>query len=102
MPKLTHHIGRSFSGHELEDRCPCVKAPCGLVSEYDPECPEHAPGASKTIRQSHLEFLCPTLIEEARRAMLNRLDRSEVSDAFRDEVNRQLDPRISDAESAGD
>jgi hypothetical protein len=73
MPKLDRHIGRSFSGHHLEDDCPCVKAPCGLVSEWVPECPQHAPEASKTIRQSHPEFLCPTLIEEARRRVLNEM-----------------------------
>ena len=73
MPKLDRHIGRSFSGHALEDGCPCTKAPCGLVAEIDPACPQHAPGACKTIRQSHPEFLCPALIAEARQSVLDDL-----------------------------
>jgi hypothetical protein len=60
--QLDHHIGRSFSGHRLEDDCPCVKAPCGLVSEWVSECEQHNPEASKTIRQRHPADQCPATL----------------------------------------
>lgn len=55
------HIGRSFHGTRLEDQCPCVKEPCGLVAQgaADPSCPEHPVDRAKTIRQSHAETACP-------------------------------------------
>lgn len=55
------HIGRSWSSHELEDNCPCPKAPCGLVvaAEVDPECMEHPWARGKSIRQSHHIDDCP-------------------------------------------
>lgn len=57
------HIGRSWSGHSLEDVCPCVQEPCGLVrvSDINPACPEHSPGRSKTIRQRHYAGQCPKI-----------------------------------------
>jgi hypothetical protein len=55
------HFGRSFSTHQLEDRCPCTKAPCGLVDEVDAACTEHPPELAKTIRQSHDESQCPAI-----------------------------------------
>lgn len=55
------HCGRSFTGHPLEDNCPCAKAPCGLVDSegIDPNCPQHAIAAAQTIRQSHPADSCP-------------------------------------------
>lgn len=53
------HIGRSWTGHVVEDECPCPKAPCGLVisGEVHPDCPQHQ--ANKTIRQGHAAEDCP-------------------------------------------
>lgn len=61
-----YHRGRSWAGTELEDGCPCPKAPCGLVADGTAaaECPEHAPMASKTMRQGHRAELCPTVVQE--------------------------------------
>lgn len=55
------HVGRSWAGHPLEDACPCPKAPCGLVIQGQAldACPEHAPGAFKTMRQGHPSEQCP-------------------------------------------
>jgi hypothetical protein len=57
------HIGRSWSGHPLEDNCPCPKAPCGLVDmdQTDPACLEHPAERVKSIRQSHAASACPAL-----------------------------------------
>lgn len=52
------HIGRSWDGHPLEDGCPCVKAPCGLVADVNPLCGQHGTGM-RTIRQKHLASECP-------------------------------------------
>jgi hypothetical protein len=54
-----YHIGRSWNGHYLEDACPCQQAPCGLVAVVSPGCSQHAPEATKTIRQRHLAEDCP-------------------------------------------
>ena len=54
------HSGRAFSGTAIEDACPCLKAPCGLVDGAAPlnqRCPQHA--VTKTIRQSHRASDCP-------------------------------------------
>ena len=58
---MTHHIGRSFQGHILEDACPCIKAPCGLAvrERINLRCDQHAVVAAKTIRQSHQGDQCP-------------------------------------------
>lgn len=55
------HIGRSWDGHDLEDECPCPKAPCGLVVQETAaqECDEHPLSARRTIRQSHRADQCP-------------------------------------------
>lgn len=55
------HIGRSFTGHSLEDTCPCPQEPCGLIAtvRVDPACPQHPLQAGKTIRQSHDAARCP-------------------------------------------
>jgi hypothetical protein len=56
-----NHIGRSWTTHEIEDGCPCPKAPCGLVVQdtVDPRCSEHPWVAAKSIRQSHPADRCP-------------------------------------------
>lgn len=56
------HIGRRWVGHQIEDDCPCGKAPCGLVDDklIDPDCVEHNPLNAKTIRQVHSEADCRT------------------------------------------
>ncbi len=61
MLEWHRHFGRSWTGHELEDACPCGKAPCGLVDseKIDPACPQHALDAAKTIRQTHSATDCP-------------------------------------------
>ncbi|MFJ8992652.1 hypothetical protein ACIRQH_19925 [Streptomyces sp. NPDC102279] len=56
-PPSRHHFGRSWSGHDLEDACPCTKAPCGLVAEVAAECTEH--NGTKSTRQSHPADACP-------------------------------------------
>lgn len=56
---MKYHVGRSWSGTELEDVCPCEKAPCGLVVSTNSSCPQHSPLAIKTIRQMHTEDNCP-------------------------------------------
>lgn len=57
------HVGRSFTGHGLEDECPCPQAPCGLVEmgTVDPKCPQHTWTAAKTMRQGHPAKHCPDL-----------------------------------------
>jgi len=56
-----NHVGRSWAGHELEDDCPCPKAPCGLVSQDEAaeECSEHHWSAAKSMRQGHPANRCP-------------------------------------------
>ena len=55
------HIGRAWSGNELEAECPCPKSACGLAIEQfaDPECEQHHPSAAKTMRQRHSPARCP-------------------------------------------
>jgi hypothetical protein len=55
------HRGRSFTGYDLEDNCPCIKEPCGLVDleKANEKCSEHAFGSSKTMRQGHYADKCP-------------------------------------------
>lgn len=59
-PPRTMHVGRSWTGHPLEDDCPCVQVACGLVSipGSDPICPEHGVAAFKTLRQGHFADEC--------------------------------------------
>ena len=61
------HVGRSWVGHQLEDDCPCPKAPCGLVDLrfVAVDCPQHALSATKTMRQSHFAADCPAERSEA-------------------------------------
>ncbi|MEU2180257.1 hypothetical protein [Streptomyces thermolilacinus] len=60
-PLTVHHIGRSWTGHEIEDNCPCPKAPCGLVpqDQVTETCREHHWSTAPTIRQSHPATHCP-------------------------------------------
>lgn len=56
------HIGRSFSGTEIEDDCPCEKAPCGLAIDSGvntDQCAEHSIDEGKAIRQLHSADACP-------------------------------------------
>lgn len=61
------HIGRSFTGHGLEDSCPCPQEPCGLVSteRITRACPQHGFEAARTIRQSHEAGSCPAATHQA-------------------------------------
>lgn len=60
---MTHHIGRAFVGHAIEDACPCPQEACGLVGmeKVDPSCPQHVFTAAKTLRQGHAHRDCPAL-----------------------------------------
>lgn len=53
------HIGRHWSRCDIEDRCPCPQAACGLVisGQTDPDCIMHSAGRS--IRQGHSAEECP-------------------------------------------
>lgn len=55
------HIGRSFTGHPIEDTCPCPQAPCGLINFDDirDDCPQHHWSACKSMRQGHPADHCP-------------------------------------------
>jgi len=53
------HVGRSWSGHRIEDACRCIKTPCGLVAEENPDCDQHGWKAARTLRQSHRADECP-------------------------------------------
>lgn len=62
---MSHHVGRSFTGHAIEDQCPCIQEPCGLVDagKADNECKHHAFGSAATIRQAHHAHQCPAMPE---------------------------------------
>lgn len=53
------HVGRAWSGTDIEDACPCPQESCGLVrmGSADPSCEQHQP--NKTIRQGHAGSKCP-------------------------------------------
>ncbi len=53
------HIGRAWTGHEIEDTCPCPKASCGLVEQRSLTggCDQH--NGTKTTRQGHPAERCP-------------------------------------------
>ncbi len=55
------HIGRTWTGHDIEDGCPCGKAPCGLVDQaaIDTTCGEHPLTRAKSLRQGHPADRCP-------------------------------------------
>ncbi len=55
------HVGRSWEGTSLEDSCPCIKEPCGLVAlaKADPDCIQHGKNhTAKTMRQGHFNHQC--------------------------------------------
>jgi hypothetical protein len=54
-----YHVGRDWTGHEIEDSCPCPKGPCGLVHGPLDTCPEHGVSHTRTIRQAHHASTCP-------------------------------------------
>lgn len=73
------HIGRSWSGHDIEDGCPCPKAPCGLVvtSSVAPDCREHGyVNGAKSMRQGHAASRCPAVaaLEPHHRAARSRTE----------------------------
>lgn len=53
------HVGRSWSGHRIEDACPCHQAECGLVDSIALHCDEHSAPFERTLRQIHLPADCP-------------------------------------------
>lgn len=57
------HVGRSFSGNEIEQTCGCPLTACGLVDTLDlsPECEHHPFSRGKTLRQGHRAEHCPAL-----------------------------------------
>jgi len=63
------HMGRQWHGHDIEDECPCPKAPCGLVDTTQrlPTCEQHNPAdpiAARTMRQNHPADACPARTDE--------------------------------------
>jgi hypothetical protein len=58
-------MGRAWTGHAVEDACPCAQAECGLAvpdGSAPGSCPEHNPAdplAGKTMRQMHTDVQCP-------------------------------------------
>lgn len=61
MPPRTLHIGRSWTGHEIEDECPCPQTVCGLidVTQTVPECEHHPVDRAQSVRQGHYSDECP-------------------------------------------
>jgi hypothetical protein len=59
---IAYHVGRSWTGHDIEDNCPCPKAPCGLVDVQNvaDECEHHPVLRAKSMRQGHPAEDCPT------------------------------------------
>ena len=57
------HVGRSFSGNDIEQTCGCPLTACGLVDTLDlsPECEHHPFSRGKTLRQGHRAEDCPAL-----------------------------------------
>lgn len=86
------HLGRSWSGTDLEDGCPCLKAPCGLVVSTGtaPDCVEHGYlHPPRTMRQGHPVERCPavTVLEPHHRQARFRSD-EEFEAWRRDPANR--------------
>ena len=61
---MSWHHGRWWTGHKIEDECPCAQEACGLVDfdKRDPDCPQHQ--MTKTIRQGHRASECPATRED--------------------------------------
>lgn len=61
------HWSRHWEGPgELEYRCPCPKAPCGMVvrGDHAEGCEQHAPEATRTQRSGHEPDACPGYPED--------------------------------------
>lgn len=62
---MAYHLGRSWPGYgtPMEDACPCPKTACGLVDDttVHPECDQHPPQRSKTMRHIHPADQCPEI-----------------------------------------
>lgn len=60
------HMGRSWSGHHMEDECPCPQEPCGLIArdKVVETCPQHYFGRSKTMRSIHRVEDCERITAE--------------------------------------
>lgn len=61
------HWSRHWDGPgELEYRCPCPKAPCGMVvrGDHAAGCEQHAPEATRTQRSGHEPDECPGYPED--------------------------------------
>ena len=61
---MSEHFGRAWSGHTIEDDCPCHQASCGLVDEIDQDCPQHSWLACKSMRQGHFTADCPGVSDD--------------------------------------
>lgn len=62
-----NHWSRHWDGPgELEYRCPCPKAPCGMAvrGDHDPACDQHAPEQTRTQRSGHEPGDCPGYPED--------------------------------------
>lgn len=73
------HISRGWN-NQLEETCPCEKAPCGFAVSrdanrdkpgdpiYDPDpdkqCPQHGHSKTQTMRRMHAEADCAALAQE--------------------------------------
>lgn len=55
------HMGRSWTGHGIEDACPCPQESCGLVDldRVSPDCDQHPVEHGRTLRQVHIIDECP-------------------------------------------
>lgn len=62
---VNFHFGRAWTGHAVEDECPCPQASCGLaVPGLTPDvfCDQHNPEDplwARTMRQIHTSDNCP-------------------------------------------
>lgn len=60
------HMGRSWTGHHMEDECPCPQEACGLIArdKVAEDCPQHYFGRSKTMRSIHRVADCERIVAE--------------------------------------
>jgi hypothetical protein len=62
--KVKIHYGRSWSGHEIEDKCICNQERCGLVGPgIREDCDQHGFESARTMRQIHTEEDCPGWVD---------------------------------------
>ncbi len=69
------HVGRSWTGHDLEDSCPCPQEPCGLVAQNRavPDCVQHGHlHPPRSMRQGHPAGRCPARLEPHHAACRSR------------------------------